>query len=198
MGSQTKADKQAAKDKLAALNLEKANIAEFLEKRKLQAETIETVKAERKTRKRTGEKKLGKENFILLQIYNASEQGITFEELVSRGASRLDPITGESKWESPTNQKHVTSAVSEITINHNWNVKETTTQRGELKLRCPKELDKNSTKESIGEVYFTSEDTGEIGDSNVHKNNNLITLVIGGANVRTYLEKCGAKVEDFN
>lgn len=197
--AEQKAIAKIAKDKLDALNVERANIAEFLEKRKLQAETIETDKATRKAKRRTsGVKKLGKENFILLQIYNASEQGITFEKLVSLGSSRVDPITGESKWKSPTTQKHVTSAVSEITINHNWNVNETTTQRGELKLRDPQKLDKASTRKSIGDVYFTSVNTGEVASTNVHKNNNLITLVIGQEAVKTHLLSNGATLESFN
>jgi len=191
------AQKKAQEIKLAKMNAEKAKIAKFLEERAVKAEAIKVTKAERKSRARTGDRKLGKENYLLLAIYNAGDEGITFEQLVKMGLERVDPESGKTEWISPTTDKTVYSAVSEITTNHNWNVQETTTQRGELKLREPSALDANTKKESIGEVYFTSEDTGKVSKESVRKNNNRITLVIGHEIVKAYLLAHGAKEEQF-
>lgn len=190
--------KQAKQDKLDKDNATRAKLAEFLAARTAKAEVFVEAKANRKTLKRSTVKKLGKEGFILLQIYLAGDAGITYEQLVACGANRIDPITGLDKWESPTSQEHVYSAVSEITINHNWNKKETTEQRGELKLREPKRVDPKTTRKSIGEVYFTSDDTGVCAKDSGRKTNNLITLVIGQDDVKAYLVAHGATEQDLN
>lgn len=195
---QAKIDKLAKQAKLDKDNEARIRIAAFLATRTAKAEVFVEVKAKRKTNKRSTVKKLGKEGFILLQIYLAGDAGITYEQLVACGANRIDPVTGLDKWESPTSQEHVYSAVSEITINHNWNKKETTEQRGELKLRDPQKVDKKTTRKSIGEVYFTSDDTGNCSKNSGRKTNNLITLVIGHDEVKAFLVGRGATELDFN
>ena len=192
--------KSTKENKAAQINKANNGMEEFLAKRKLQTETIEVERAERKVRARSGVKKLGKENFILLQILNAGAEGITFEQLVKVGAERVDPTTGLTEWESPTTNEPVFSNVSEITINHNWNVQSTAVQRGELKLRDPQALPeyKNSKRAIVGDIYFEVVDTKKISDSNKRKNNNNITLMFGAEILKDYLIAKGAKEEDFS
>jgi len=184
-----------------AQQINKANqgMADFLAKRAAQTETIETEKAERKSRARVRSNKLGKENFILLCILNAGDKGITFEQLVSAGANRVDPISGLKEWDSPTTNEKVYAEVSEITINHNWNVASTAIQRGELKLRDPQALPeyKDSKRKAVGDVYFEVVDTKSVSKTNKRKNNNRITLMFGADILKEYLVTKGAKVEDF-
>jgi hypothetical protein len=170
----------------------------FKAKQLAKAEAIKIAKEERKNNTSTGERMLGKENFILLQIFNASVatedgivNGILASELVNIGALRLHPKTGEI------------DEVSSITINHNWNVKEPTmddlcAQRGELKLRAPMLLptNKGKKKEAIGEIYFSSEDSGLKAENFDRKNNNLIKLEFGHEILKAYLLTRGAEEVD--
>lgn len=194
-----KAKAEKAKNKANEINKANNGMEAFLEKRKLQIETIAKVKAENKTRARSGIRKLGKENYLLLAIYNANTIGVTYEELVAHGAERVDPESGLKEWESATTGKMVEAAVSEITVNHNWNVEGAAVQRGELKLRDPQALTKKVLKtEPIGEIYFEIETENEtVSKTNPHKNNNRITLCYGQEILKAYLLKQGAKENTF-
>lgn len=191
-----KAARQLEQDKLIEINRKREEIAAFLARRTAKTEVYK-VAAE--TKKNASTRKLGKEDYILLAIYNAGYNGIRFSELVKIGKNRIEPVTAMATWKNEDG-KEMSAAVAEVTVSHNWNVKDAEAQRGELKLRDPEALDtetSKTTRKSIGDVYFTSDDTGLIVEGSVRKNNNLITLVIGQEDVKKFLLHQGAKPEQL-
>ena len=103
--------------KVQEMNVERFNMADFLAKRNEAQNEILKAKTSRKAK--TSERKLGKENYILLDILNSTDKGITAEMLLALN-----------------NQRDASTKSSPITINHNWNRK-SMVQRGEEKLRTP-------------------------------------------------------------
>lgn len=110
--------------------------AEFLKKRALkeaELQATKTVKAKRST-----ERKLSKSNSVLLDILNSGLAGVTFEMIMANEAVKVDD-----------NDKPNGADVK--TVQMAWNSKDYT-QRGELYLRAPWELDidwKNLQAETI-------------------------------------------------
>jgi len=172
---ETKSKKNTVKE----INNENSKMAEFLKKRQEAAENLKVEKETRKATRKSRERKLGKEDTVVMDIFNAGNEGILFEELLTLNAER-----GEKK-------------ASEITINHNWN-REEVLQRGEEKLRTPEVLNPDTKREGI-EVYFDIEFNKDTRKDGKKGNNNRITLMeFCKETLREYLISHGAKAEWLN